>query len=644
MAHQKKQDILLDTNHKQFQTEYRNNSFSQFQVPHSKNLTEPENIDQDIFSQIPTKKRKINPISDTHSNTNPKNNDSQATSLTNVKCYRHASNKFLSEYSKTNQKLANELNELPLEESKPISKIWETFSSSSAENKMIILEGIVNMCCVRQLSYLNQTVPNHLKIDFVSSSPPEIALKIFSYLDAKSLCQASRVSKTWAQLANDDVLWHRMCVQHIDKVCHKCGWGLPLLKSKNRKIRTVSEAVTQAKDCDVPPPNATNPTPKSINIDSNNQTPFPPKENNMKLISNSKPQNANNSPKKSEKDETKNTNTLAKFLQRDSDLDYNKSFRKPWKQVFAERQAIAKNWKLLRYKKTEIPGKGSEITCMHLSDDYIVSGYSNGLVKINSALDGELINSFEAHTQAVTSLNFDECKLITGSLDGSIKMWCYRNGVCINTIQCFRNSGVTSVTIKDKLVATGSSSGLVSIFDFNLGKSYSLPGHDDRVNGLLFYGENYLFSCSDDLTIRRYDLSTRLCTHIYNGHSFSISSISFNITASLNKKSNGSDFTPKLFSSSLDGTIRVWDIDSGKCLHILCCQSVQVWSIASDAFRMVSAHNDGKVCVWDSETHRLLHTIDVSDTEIETVSLSDTCIVTGDKNGNISVFDFKNLH
>ena len=61
-------------------------------------------------------------------------------------------------------------------------------------------------------------------------------MRILGYLDAISLGRAAQVSKSWKSLADDDLLWRRMCGQHIDRKCEKCGWGLPLLERKRLKV------------------------------------------------------------------------------------------------------------------------------------------------------------------------------------------------------------------------------------------------------------------------------------------------------------------------------------------------------------------------------------------------------------------------
>ena len=77
------------------------------------------------------------------------------------------------------------------------------------------------------MSFISQEVSSLIKIDFISTLPQEISLKILCYLDCRSLCNAAQVSRKWKSLADDDRVWHYMCQQHIDRKCPNCGWGLP---------------------------------------------------------------------------------------------------------------------------------------------------------------------------------------------------------------------------------------------------------------------------------------------------------------------------------------------------------------------------------------------------------------------------------
>src|ERR1700712_4344328 len=99
-----------------------------------------------------------------------------------------------------------------------------------------MLQGILTQCCFPQLSYLSTAVRDLIRIDFITALPSEISFKILCALDTTSLCKAAQVSQKWRILADDDVVWHKMCEQHIDRKCTKCGWGLPLLERKRLRL------------------------------------------------------------------------------------------------------------------------------------------------------------------------------------------------------------------------------------------------------------------------------------------------------------------------------------------------------------------------------------------------------------------------
>lgn len=87
-----------------------------------------------------------------------------------------------------------------------------------------------------QLSHLSDSLNQIIRIDPFSLLPRETSLRILGYLDAFSLGRAAQVSRSWKALADDDLLWRRMCGQHIDRKCDKCGWGLPLLERKRLRV------------------------------------------------------------------------------------------------------------------------------------------------------------------------------------------------------------------------------------------------------------------------------------------------------------------------------------------------------------------------------------------------------------------------
>jgi F-box and WD-40 domain protein CDC4 len=65
-----------------------------------------------------------------------------------------------------------------------------------------------------QLTHFASVLPPRLKRDFLADLPPEIALHILGFVDdVKTLARASRVSRTWRVLVNDDAPWKTLCAR-----------------------------------------------------------------------------------------------------------------------------------------------------------------------------------------------------------------------------------------------------------------------------------------------------------------------------------------------------------------------------------------------------------------------------------------------
>ena len=72
------------------------------------------------------------------------------------------------------------------------------------------------------LMHLASILPARLKRDFLADLPPELSLYILSFVDdVKTLARASRVSRAWRVLVNDDAPWKIMCARRgfeVDEV------------------------------------------------------------------------------------------------------------------------------------------------------------------------------------------------------------------------------------------------------------------------------------------------------------------------------------------------------------------------------------------------------------------------------------------
>jgi len=97
---------------------------------------------------------------------------------------------------------------------------------------------------------------------------------------------------------------------------------------------------------------------------------------------------------------------------------------------------------------------------------------------------------------------------------------------------------------------------------------------------------------------------------------------------------------PVLVSGSLDNTIRVWDVETGKAITTLFGHIEGIWAIASDKLRLVSGSHDRTIKVWMREESRCLATLVGHRGAVTCLAMGDDKIVSGSDDGDIRIWSF----
>ncbi|KAI8987099.1 quinon protein alcohol dehydrogenase-like superfamily [Pilobolus umbonatus] len=470
------------------------------------------------------------------------------------------------------ENLQRQMETFPTEDRAAITHIWSIFSAAPADQRILILKGLLSTCCMPQLSFLYDAIKPLLRIDFLSILPHELSLKIFFYLDAKSLCSAAQVSHNWRNLADNDALWHRMCEQHIAKKCIKCGWGLPLLKKRAAII------------------------PKKALIEP---TPI---------------------------------------------------FRRPWKEVYSERLMVERNWRNNKYTMRVLSGHTDGVMAVQFCDggNVLMTGSYDKTVRIWNLETGELIRVLTGHTRCVRALQFDDAKLVTGSMDHTLKIWNWQTGTCIRTLEG-HTGGVLSLHYNSRLMASGSTDQTIRVWNFSAGECCTLTGHTEWVNSVRFcQDESLLVSASDDSTIRLWDVTKRACIRVFDGHvgqvQVALPSPKGFLYRFTEEESPNKPTYPHTTNSSLDNTIKVWDMQTGACLRTLFGHVEGVWGIAYDNLRITSASHDKTIRIWDLGSGKCMHALEGHSGPVTAVALSDTKIISTSDDGDVRIWDYGVSH
>ena len=361
---------------------------------------------------------------------------------------------------------------------------------------------------------MSASVRDLIKIDFLTALPPELGFKILCYLDTTSLCKAAQVSQRWRALADDDVVWHKMCEQHIDRKCTKCGWGLPLLERK--RLRTEKRQIQLRA------------TGRGLNEWSPNITPYSDPELEAAVLLSRETSASASETEACTGDKRTASSALApepmvkkactKSIREEKDESYFKPRVRPWKDVYKDRFKVGTNWKYGRCSTKVFKGHSNGVMCLQFDENMLATGSYDATIKIWDIESGKEIRTLAGHTSGVRCLQFDDSKLISGSIDNTLKVWNWRTGECIRTLTG-HTAGVVGLHFDGNFLASGSIDKTIRVWDFQDKSSFLLRGHTDWVNAVkVDAASRTLISASDDCTIRLWDLDTRQCLKRYEGH------------------------------------------------------------------------------------------------------------------------------
>lgn len=93
----------------------------------------------------------------------------------------------------------------------PDSRLTDKYFSLPKLTQRSTLTEILTKSSYEELQHIYNLTHKLLSIDIISKLSKTDALRILSFLDAQSLCRASKVNRKWRQLAGNDGLWYLLC-------------------------------------------------------------------------------------------------------------------------------------------------------------------------------------------------------------------------------------------------------------------------------------------------------------------------------------------------------------------------------------------------------------------------------------------------
>ncbi len=306
----------------------------------------------------------------------------------------------------------------------------------------------------------------------------------------------------------------------------------------------------------------------------------------------------------------------------------------------------------------------------------LASGEGHHRLRLWDWRKGQCLHTLEGHTGDVHQCTFDRTgqTLVSTSSDHTLRFWDVARGQVRHSLRTFPQDPrcVTFAPAGDLLASAGfghviqlwqidATTGIAALTEPGSGQPQAtLQGHSDEITDLAFRPAPHpqpllLASCSDDQTVRVWDVSAALntsvanrqCLHVLRSQS-SFSAVAFSPDGEI-LAGSGNDTTIWLWqlvnaasenpgnvliqrlsqlrghssnirrlafcptitgapmmlaSASEDHTVRLWDVKSGQCLRILVGHSQYVLSVAfsPDGRIVASSSFDQTIRLWDVES------------------------------------------
>jgi WD40 repeat protein len=277
-----------------------------------------------------------------------------------------------------------------------------------------------------------------------------------------------------------------------------------------------------------------------------------------------------------------------------------------------------KMWDMNYGEKLSIRAHQKGITSVAVvrQGNLIISSSRDSTIKIWDSQSFDLKQTMRDHSGAVNIIVSDPMErwIASGGDDGTLRIWKIDSQRTVSDYQLEHTSSILCMALHGEYVASASSDSTIRVWIEASGIHFvTLRGHLEAVNAVIFLDNNKIVSCSNDRTIKVWEISTgnllrTLGDQIVELATGNIYLSKFAPQSSHSKIGHTSAITclvrfgdNHVISGSNDGTLRLWNTETGEQLKIFNGSTGIITSIAADAQRniVISAGTAKEIVVWD---------------------------------------------
>ncbi|KAJ3322341.1 hypothetical protein HDU76_013894 [Blyttiomyces sp. JEL0837] len=235
----------------------------------------------------------------------------------------------------------------------------------------------------------------------------------------------------------------------------------------------------------------------------------------------------------------------------------------------------------------------------------IASGSRDQTVRIWDAETGAQLHKFSIHTRFVYSVcfSFDNTKVLSASGDRSLILLDIKSGRQLQSMQGHSGILCCAISPDGKMAVSGSRDGEISTWDITaeLSESNTVSGHTKIVTWVKFSPNGKrVASSSIDKTIILFDVETGKATNVLWGHTENVHTVAW------------SHDGRKLISAGGDNTARIWDVvDTFSQEQVLVGHKSSILAVCfgNNGQMAASGSKDETIIIWDVLTGEALKTL-----------------------------------
>ncbi|GAB7353109.1 hypothetical protein MBLNU459_g3650t1 [Dothideomycetes sp. NU459] len=231
----------------------------------------------------------------------------------------------------------------------------------------------------------------------------------------------------------------------------------------------------------------------------------------------------------------------------------------------------------------------ASILCLQYDDEILVTGSSDNDLLIWDIKTWEPIRRLKQHTGGVLDVAFDDKHIISCSKDCSIIVWDRKTLEPIRTLNGHRGP-VNAVQLRGNLLVSASGDGVARLWDLNkMDCVREFPPKERGLAAVEFSDDaKYVLAGGNDHITYKFDVATGAEVKTFTGHTQLVRSLFLDTQ------------NRRVVSGSYDLDLRVYDYDTGALLGRF-AEWTTSWMLAAkcDYRRIVSTSQDGRILLID---------------------------------------------